>query len=95
MGTATLHARMKKVYITMNTLMQTIHTANSKKRRKEMEAITIDQEVIQRKIAYFENVIGKLTEAIELETDFERITKLESLLEDAKHELISVRLELE
>lgn len=95
MGTATLHARMKKVYITMNTLMQTIHTANLKKRREEMQTITIDQEVIQRKITYFENVIGKLTEAIELETDFERITKLENLLEDAKYELISVRLELE
>ena len=59
------------------------------------QTITIDQEAIQRKIAYFENVIGKLTEAIELETDFERITKLENLLEDAKYELISVRLELE
>lgn len=60
-----------------------------------MEAIAIDREAIERKITYFENVIGKLTEAIELETDFERITKLESLLEDARHELISVRLELE
>ena len=80
----------------MNTLMQTIHTANLKKRREEMQqTITIDQEAIQRKITYFENVIGKLTEAIELETDFERITKLENLLEDARHELISVRLELE
>lgn len=59
------------------------------------QTITIDQEAIQRKIIYFENVIGKLTEAIELETDFERITKLENLLEDARHELISVRLELE
>lgn len=60
-----------------------------------MEAIAIDREAIERKIAYFENVIGKLTEAIELETDFERIVKLENLLEDAKYELISVRLELE
>lgn len=60
-----------------------------------MQTITIDREAIERKITYFENVIGKLTEAIELETDFERITKLENLLEDARHELISVRLELE
>ena len=60
-----------------------------------MEAIAIDRDAIERKITYFENVIGKLTEAIELETDFERITKLENLLEDAKYELISVRLELE
>ena len=60
-----------------------------------MQTILIDQEAIQRKITYFENVIGKLSEAIELETDFERIVKLENLLEDAKHELISVRLELE
>lgn len=59
------------------------------------QTLTIDREAIEKKITYFENVINKLQEAIEIETDFERITKLENLLEDARHELISVRLELE
>ena len=60
-----------------------------------MEEIeTVDKDLLQQRIAYFERTIHSLCEAEEQETDFERLTKISQLIEDARYELISLQLEL-
>ena len=58
------------------------------------EIETVDRDTLQKRIGYFERTIHSLCEAEEQETDFERLTKISQLIEDARYELISLQLEL-
>ena len=60
-----------------------------------MEEIeTVDKDLLQKRIGYFERTIHSLCEAEQIETDLDRLTKISQLIEDAQYELISLQLEL-
>ena len=71
---------------------QKLMEKNKMNAQEEIE--TVDRDTLQKRIGYFERTIHSLCEAEEQETDFERLTKISQLIEDARYELISLQLEL-
>ena len=71
---------------------QKLMEKNKMNAQEEIE--TVDRDMLQKRIGYFERTIHSLCEAEEQETDFERLTKISQLIEDAQYELISLQLEL-
>ncbi len=71
---------------------QKLMERNKMNAQEEIEIV--DRDTLQKRIGYFERTIHSLCEAEEQETDFERLTKISQLIEDAQYELISLQLEL-